>query len=159
MTARLPWVLLAASLLLNVFFAGGVIYSKMTADRLEAEPRSRLAFAAEELGLSEAETERLVVLRKTVGERRARMREDGGALTQALNQEMRRPDLDRQRLEEILRQRSKLFVAYLSDTMGEVHGYLGTLPPEKREEFLGLMEKERRFLFRLLREPRSDSSK
>ncbi len=159
MTGRLPWILCAASLLLNVFFAGGVVYSKLTAERLVEDPKSRLAFAAEELGLSEAEQQRLLALRKSVRERRKQMRSAGETVRQALGEELRRPKLDKERVELLLAQRSQFFVAYLSDVMGAVHGFLDGLPPEKREEFLSLMEKERRFMFRLMREPRGEGSK
>ena len=158
MTGRLSWILFAASLLLNLFFAGGVVYSKLTAERLEEDPKARLAFAAEELGLSEAEQQRLLALRKSVSERREQMRSEGESVRLALGEELRRQTLDEERVERLLGRRSQLFVAYLSDVMGAVHGFLGGLPPEKREEFLSLMEKERRFMFRLMREPRSESS-
>ncbi len=158
MTRRLPWILFAVSLLLNLFFAGGVVYSKLTAERLEEDPKARLAFAVEELGLSEAEQQRLLALRRSVSKRRGQMRGEGESVRQALGEELRRPKLDEDRVEQLLGQRSQLFVAYLSDVMGALHGFLAGLPPEKREEFLGLMEKERRFMFRLMREPRGEGS-
>ena len=151
-----PWILFAASLLLNVFFAGGVIYSKATAERLQAQPESRLAFVAEELDLSEAEREGFVALREAVRERRTRMRSEREAGHQALIEEMRQPAFDRERVGEILGQRSKRFTTFLSDVMGQVHGFLAGLPQEKRDGFLALMSEEHRFLFRLMREPRGE---
>jgi uncharacterized membrane protein len=156
MTGKAPWLLLAASLILNVFFAGGVLYSKETAERLQTDPESRLAFVVHELGLSETEREDLVRLRGAIREQRSEMRSERQSGHQALMAEMRKTDFDRARVEEILAARSQRFTGFLSDVMGRVHGYLAGLTPEKRDGFLALMSEERRFLFRLMREARSD---
>lgn len=159
MRAKLPWILFASSLLLNLFFAGGVVYSKVTAERLRDTPGERVQFVVEELGLTEAERERLLELRHAVSEQRARMREQGAPLRRAMIEEMRKPTLDRARVNELLRERSKLFVSHLTGVMTEMHGFLNGLEPEKKQEFLAMMERERRFLWRLLREPRREDKK
>ncbi len=151
---KLPWILFAGSLLLNLFFAGGVIYSKMTADRLREGPGARLDFVVDELGLSPDERESLMALRAAAREEREAMREEGQPLRQALVEEMRRDSLDEARVRDLLIQRSRLYVDYLNGMMGETHAFLGELEPEKRQEFLAMMERERRFLWRLMRDPK-----
>lgn len=154
--SKLPWILFAGSLLLNLFFAGGVIYSKMVAERLRQGPEARLDFVVDELGLSPEERERLLALRAAAREGRDEMRREGQPLRRALMEEMSKESLDEARVNELLSQRSKLFVDYLGGMMSETHDFLDQLEPEKRQEFLAMMEREQRFLWRLLREPRGE---
>jgi uncharacterized membrane protein len=156
MDKRLLWILLAASVLLNVFFAGGVVYSKVTAERLRDKPEARFDFVVGELGLGEAERTRLMALRETAVARRDEMRREGRHLREQLFEEMAKPDFDPARVEDLLRQRSDLFVAFMTGVMGETHDFLAGLEPEKRDEFLAMMKREHRFLWRLMREPRGD---
>lgn len=156
MRPKLLWILLAASLLLNLFFAGGVIYSKMTAERLRGEPEQRFDFVADELDLNEAQRGQLMALREAARERRQEMRSEGRNLHRALIEEMGKPTLDRARIEALLSERSKLFVGFIGDVMADTHGFLGALEPDKRREFLAMMEREHRFLWRLLRDQQGD---
>ena len=55
MKPRLPWILFAISLALNLFFGAGVIYSKLEAERRNMAPEKRIAELAEQLQLSEAD--------------------------------------------------------------------------------------------------------
>jgi uncharacterized membrane protein len=157
--AKLLWILLAASLLLNAFFAGGYVYSKTTAERLRDGPGARFEMVVEELDLSQSEHEQLRALRQAVGARRAQMREQGQPLRQALIAEMREPTLDQRRVDELLRERSKLFVNFLGGVMSEMHAFLDGLEPEKKQAFLAMMEQEHRFLWRLLGHRGRDSRK
>jgi uncharacterized membrane protein len=156
MRTKLLWILLAASLLLNLFFAGGVIYSKMTAERLRDEPAARFEFVVDELDLSEAERGRLIALRETALARRDEMRREGRHLREALFKEMAKPDFDQARVEELLQRRSVLFVTFLGGIMAETHDFLATLEPERKREFMAMMKREHRFLWRLIRDPKDD---
>ncbi len=156
MRTKLLWILLAASLLLNLFFAGGVIYSKMTAERLRDEPAARFEFVVDELDLSEAERGRLIALRETALARRDEMRREGRHLREALFKEMAKPDFDQARVEELLQRRSVLFVTFLGGIMAETHDFLATLEPERKREFMAMMKREHRFLWRLIRDPKVD---
>jgi Spy/CpxP family protein refolding chaperone len=158
MRIKLLWILLGASLLLNLCFAGGVIYSKMTAERLRGEPGQQFDFVAGELELSEAQLADLMALREAARERRQQMRLESQHLRQALIEEMGKPALDQARVRSLLSERSKLFVAFVGDVMAETHGFLDTLEPEKKREFLALMERDHRFLWRLLRDPQRDKT-
>ncbi len=156
MRSKFLWILLAASLLLNVFFAGGVIYSKMTAERLRDEPAARFDFVVDELGLGEAERGRLMALRETALARRDEMRREGRHLREALLEEIAKPDFDQARVEELLRQRSVLFVTFLGGVLADTHDFLTTVEPERKREFMAMMKREHRFLWRLMGEPRRD---
>ena len=154
MRMKWPWILLAASLLLNVFFAGGVVYSKMTAEQLRDEPAARFDFVVDELGLSEAERDGLMDLRESARAQREEMRREGRPLREALLEEIAKPDFDQDRVDDLLRQRSVLFVSFLGGIMADTHDFLATLEPESKREFLAMMKRERRFLWRLMRDPK-----
>lgn len=153
MRPKLLWILLIGSLLLNLFFAGGVIYSKMAAERLRGDHGRHFDSVADELDLTQAEREALLALREAAWNRRDEMRREGRHLHQALIEEMGKATFDRVRIEALLSERSQLFVDFVGDTMADTHAFLETLEPEKRQEFLALMEREHRFLWRLLRDP------
>ncbi len=159
MPVKLPWILFVASLLLNLFFAGGVVYSKATAERLREEPASRMAFAADELGLTETESESLIALREAVSEGRAQMRRESEPIRKALLAEMRKPAYDREKVEALLGGRADLFVDFLADSLNQLHGFLMGLPEEKRDNVFALMGQESRFIFRLLRKPRTEETR
>ncbi len=158
MRIKLLWILLGASLLLNLFFAGGVIYSKMTAERLGGASGQQLDAVADELALSEAQRAELMALRAAARERRQEMRREGQQLRQALIEEMSKPSFDQARVQTLLGERSKLFVGFVGDVMAQTHDFLDTLEPEKKREFLAMMERDHRFLWRLLRDPQRDTS-
>ena len=159
MRAKILWILLAGSLLLNAFFAGGYVYSKTTAERLHDRPDARFDMVAEELNLSQSEREQLRALRRALGAERDRMREEGGPLRQALIAEMREPTFDEGRINELLRERSKLFVTFLGGVMSETHAFLDGLEPEKKRAFMAMMEQEHRFMWRLMGGPGRDGRK
>jgi uncharacterized membrane protein len=158
MRSKFLWILLAASLLLNVFFAGGVIYSKMTAERLRDEPAARFDFVVDELGLGDAERARLMTLRESAFARRDQMRREGRHLREELFKEMAKPDFDEARVEELLRQRSALFVTFLGGVMADTHDFLANLDAERKREFMAMMQREHRFLWRLMRDPKRDQA-
>ena len=159
MPVKLPWVLFGASLLLNLFFAGGVVYSKATAERLREEPASRMAFVVDEFGLTETERESLVALREAVSAGRAQMRREGEPIRKALLAAMRKPAYDRERVGGLLGGRADLFADFLTDALSQLHGFLMELPEEKRDDVFALMDQERRFIFRLLRKPHTEETR
>ncbi len=153
MGKNLAWILLAVSVALNIFFAGGVVYSKMTAERLKDSPERRIDFVAEQLNLSDSQREGLIALRTKVGERWRAGREKRGNLSGTLMAELAKPELDMERLEALIRGRSDRSVGRFQELARDLHAYLATLSPEQREQFVAMAEK-RGFLFRLIRGPR-----
>lgn len=152
------WILLGASLVLNLFFAGGVLYSKMTAERLGGARGQALDSVADELALSDAQRADLMALREAARERRQEIRLEGQQLRQALIEEMSKPSFDQARVQTLLNERAKLFVGFVGDIMAKTHDFLDTLEPKKKQEFLTKMEEDHRFLWRLLRGPQRDTS-
>ena len=128
----------------------------MTADHLRDAPAARFDFVVDELGLSAAERERLMTLRETAQARRQEMRRAGQHLREAIFAEMAKPEYDPARVEDLLRQRSALFVTFLGGVMAETHDFLNALEPARKEAFMAMMKREHRFLWRLIREPKGD---
>ncbi len=157
MRPKMPWILFAISLALNVFFAGGVIYSKMTAERLEHSPGQRTDYVAEQLNLSDSQREGLVALRTKVRERWGARRDERGGQRGALMAELVKPELDLERLEALIRDRSDQRIPRFKELARDLHAYLATLSPEQREQFVAMSEK-RGFFYRLISGPRRDGA-
>ena len=86
------------------------------------------------------------------------MRREGRHLREELFKEMAKPDFDEARVEELLRQRSALFVTFLGGVMADTHDFLASLDAERKREFMAMMKREHRFLWRLLRDPKRDQA-
>lgn len=143
--ARLPWILLAVSLALNLFFAGGVIYMKLTAERMTGESDRRLDAVAERLELSAERRAGLEALRERVQMRMAAQREERQESRKNMLAELARPKLDRARVSELMHQSMAARTAPFEEILVELHAYLGTLSEEQRRSFLEMAE-ERGFM-------------
>jgi len=143
--ARLPWILLAVSLALNLFFAGGVIYMKLTAERMTGLSDQRLEAVAERLELSDDRRAGLEALRERMRSRMATLREERQAGRENMLAELAQPKLDRARLSELMHQGMAARGELFEELLVELHAYLGTLSDEQRRSFLELAE-ERGFM-------------
>ena len=145
MKPRLPWILFAISLALNLFFGAGVIYSKLEAERRNMAPEKRIAELAEQLQLSEAQQADLLALGKKSRERRQGRRGLWRERRQSLLAELAKPELDRAHLAELMRRGRDRGSSSYEELMVDLHGYLATLSDEQRAAFLE-MAQDRRFL-------------
>ncbi|MFQ6017334.1 MAG: Spy/CpxP family protein refolding chaperone [Kiloniellaceae bacterium] len=153
MRAKLPWILLAVSLALNVFFIAGVAYTKYTKGQLSETPERRIDFVAQRLALTEEQRQGLLALRERASKRRHEIRGPRNRLRAALLAELDKPAFDRDRVLVLLAEGSERRRAHFADLAAELHAYLATLSPRQREAFLA-MARERGFLYGLLRGPR-----
>lgn len=147
MNARLPWVLLAVSLALNLFFAGGVAYMKFTADSGWAAGSSFDA-VVERVGLSDDRRAGLEALRERMQARRSAVRDEWRQGRKTLLAELAKPELDQARISELMSRGMARRAAVFEELLVEFHGYLATLPDEQRRAFLAMAE-ERGFMRRL----------
>jgi Spy/CpxP family protein refolding chaperone len=144
MRPKLMWILLAVSLVANVFFAGGALYAFYSHGDRGARHVSR------QLDLSPAQEQGLKALRETVASRRAAMPESRGGLRLAMLAEIGKPTFDRERVATLLTEWSADRRSYFLDTAQDLHTYAATLTPEQRDKFLELAQ-DRSFLRRFLR--------
>ena len=144
MRSKLPWILLAVSVVANIFFAGGALYT------LSARGDSALEQAVTKLDLTPAQQEGLLALREKIAARRAARVGPPGGLRQALLAEIGNPTFDRERVAALVDDWTTQRGTYFVDIAQDLHAYVATLTPEQREKFLELAQ-ERAFLRRLLR--------
>ena len=147
MRAKLPWILLAVSVVANIFFAGGALYT------LSARGDNAFEQVSRKLDLTPAQQDGLKALREGVSARRKAMMGPPGGLRQDLLAEIGNPTFDRERVAALLGDRSVQRRAFFVDVAQDLHAYVATLTPEQREKFLELAQK-RGFLRRLLRPKR-----
>ena len=152
MKRKLPWLLLLVSVALNVFFVGGALYSMVTSERLEDDPAARTAFVAERLALAPAEREALIDWRQRARDRFKAMRAERGEMRAQVLQELAKAELDPAALERLMSERAALRVPALLETVQDLHGYLATLSPEQKAEFIA-MAQEREFFRRIFGRP------
>ena len=145
MRRNLPWILLAVSLALNLGLAAGALHFEAEAERLAASAEARFETIAARLELTEAQRAGLLALRASVQGRREAM---GGSRDQrraVLMAELAKPELDRARLGEVMDGGGDQRRAFFEGLMVELHGFLATLTPEQKKNFLAMAE-ERYFL-------------
>ncbi len=150
MKTRLPWILLLISGALNVFFIGGAVYSMVVCERLEDDPEARTAFVADRLDLSPEEHQALAAWRQRARERWRDMRRESGDLRALLLVELAKPELDLEKVDELMRERVEMRVPTMLATVTDLHAYLATISDEEKSEFI-TMAREPFFFRRLLR--------
>ena len=146
MGKNLAWILLAVSVALNIFFAGGVVYSKVMSERLRASPAERAQFLADRFALSDQQHDRLLAFQTAMGERRGTLRKGFREARVAFLAELAKPELDRARIAQLSQERTAVRSALFEDFTGELHQFLATLSPEQKADFVAMLEE--RGLFR-----------
>jgi len=144
MRSKLPWILLAVSVVANIFFAGGAIYT------LSSYGGSTVNQVVRKLDLTPAQRDGLIALREGVAARREAMIGRRGRLRKAMLAEVGNPTFDRERVAALVDDWSTQRRAYFVEVAQDLHAYVATLTPAQRATFLKLAQ-ERGFLRRLLR--------
>ena len=145
MHVRLPWILLAVSVVANIFFAVGVGYTRYAVVEETAVER-----ATKQLELTAAQQQGLAALRDRVKTHRKSVPGQGGGLRKAMLAEIGKPTFDRERVAALVADWSEQRRTYFVDVAQDLHGYVATLTPAQRDKFLELA-KDRMFLRELLR--------
>lgn len=157
MRPRLPWILLAISLVANLFFVAGAFYAYSHYGNEDRGRWKRMSTEeiVETLDLTAAQREGLAELRRRASERRESVRGGFRRMREALVEQLRAPEFDRDGYAALLAESSEDRRAYFVDMAEALHGYVGTLSPEQRETFFELAE-QRGFLFSVLRDRDKD---
>lgn len=144
MRDKLPWILLAVSLALNLGFAVGAFYYAQM-----ARPGDQWAVSgeslADRLSLDAEQRAALDAFRERARARRAQRRDERGDWRRALIQELAKPELERAALEETLRRGMDRRRALFEETAVDLHGFIAILSPEQKADFLAMAE-ERGFM-------------
>ncbi len=152
MRAKLPWILLAVSLVANAVLAGAV-YTLTSAPDPAAKRAAHVESVIQRLGLSPEQRDRLLALREKARQGRKGSRERRESRRAAFLAELGKPAFDRERVLALMEARSAERRARIIDVAQDLHAYLATLSPEQRQAFLA-MARERGFLRRLFGRPR-----
>ena len=157
MRAKLPWVLLAVSLVANAVLAGAVYTLTSTTDPA-AKRAAQVESVIQRLGLNAEQRDGLLALREKARQGRKGMGQGRESRRAAFLAELGKPAFDRAGVLALMEARSAERRARIVDVARDLHAYLATLSPEQRREFLA-MARERGFLYRLFgrgRPPRTD---
>ncbi len=152
MRAKLPWILLAVSLVANAVLAGAV-YTLTGAADPAAERAAQVESVIQRLGLSTGQRDGLLALREKARQGRKGSREGHESRRAAFLDKLGKPTFDREGMLVLIEARSAERRARIVDVAQDLHAYLATLSPEQRQEFLA-MARERGFLRRLFGRPR-----
>ena len=145
MKGKLVWILLGASLAANLFFAAGAIYAFYGGDVRGGHAAVSVDAVAERLDLSQAQRDGLQALRDQARNRPRLSREERAERRAAFHAELAEPEFDRARLQALMAERMTRRQERILGRAEALHGYLATLDPEQRADFLE-MAKERGFL-------------
>ncbi len=156
MKRRLPWVLLAISMALNVFFVAGALYTRDVATTLQSDPEARIALLADRLSLTPGQVEDLKALRSRLRERRTAMLPKFDELRGRMLDEMAKDTFDRAAVLKAFDNSREVRQGFITGVAEELHAYLATLSPEQKTKFLGLARQERWFLRKLVRDRGED---
>ncbi len=148
MMRKLPWLLLAVSVVLNVSMLAGVFYSERAATRV-ADPAVRPVAVSEALSLTPAQSEAFMALQASLQERRQMFREYMEPVRRAMTEALVEDSFDRESYRKVISKRREVREEYFLQIGEELHDFLRTLTPEQRAVFKDLA-KERRFLWRFM---------
>ncbi len=152
MRAKLPWILLAVSLVANAVLAGAV-YTMTSAADPAAKRAAHVESVIQRLALSPGQRDGLLALREKARQGRKGSRNGHESRRAAFLDELGKPTFDREAVLALMEARSAERRARIVDVAQDLHAYLATLSPEQRQEFLA-MARERGFLRRLFGRPR-----
>lgn len=136
MKSKLLWLLLGTSLTLNVFFVGGGLFARASADRLAAGPAARQSAVADRLDLSQPQRAAFRELRGAV---RERMRAAQGELKparEALRAELQSPDPSPERIAAAVKRLAEVRHQAQLDVTDITADFLGELAPDQRRRFV-----------------------
>ena len=147
--SRFLWLLLIASLALNVFFVGGALYYRSMAGHLRGSPEARIEFLRDRLNLTDMQVDELGNLRRTMQELREGREESRAERRRELWALMVEPELDRDALRAIMLKAQDERMERWMEMAEIMHGYLAKLSPEQRAAFVE-MAQDRDFFRRFM---------
>lgn len=147
--SRFLWLLLIASLALNVFFVGGALYYRSMAGNLRGNPEARMEFLRDRLNLTEGQAEELSKVRSAMQELREGQSESRAERRGELWALMVEPELDRDALRALMLKSQDERLERRMKMAEIMHGYLSGLTPEQRAAFIE-MAQDRDFFRRFM---------
>lgn len=135
---RLVWVALALSLTLNVFFVGGLTWSKIQANRLGTTAAERLAYLGQELNLSPDQTLAFEQFTRVVRLRGRLLHESNEPLLLRIWAEIAKPAPDGTLISSLVEQANENRHGFQKEAAGALMTFMKSLSPEQRSQFAEL---------------------
>ncbi len=136
---RLLWVALALSLTLNIFFVGGLLWSRV------AEPPApfpeRLARMADEINLSQDQRHAFQQLMAEMQERSQRMRDSNHVIIQRIWDELATAQPDQALIDRLVDEASENRRAYQKDVSAALGRFFAVLSSDQRARFVELAKR------------------
>jgi uncharacterized membrane protein len=138
--ARLIWAALVLSLVLNVCFVGGLVWSRVQAER-PTTPAERFQQVARDMNLAGSERENFQQFFQTVRRETQQMRENNRPVMQHIWSELDKEHPDLAAIGQLIDQATENRRAYQKDMAAALAGFLATLTPAQRSRFVELLAK------------------
>ena len=152
MRARLPWILLAISLVLNVAIVGGLLYG-WQGDRFWRGSDRAVEHLSEELDLTADQQQRLWTVLDGANERRQARRDASSPQRAALVDLLGAEDFAEAETQRLLSEMSAERNTMWVEVSRDMHSFVSALDEEQKAAFLS-MAKERGFFRDLFRSAR-----
>jgi Spy/CpxP family protein refolding chaperone len=138
---RLVWLALILSLTLNVFFIGGVVWSRVEAGRFAETPEEHFHELGQQLDLNDAQQLAFENFLRTVRQNVRVVREKNVPLLRQVWQEETKATSDQASIEQLSEQVHENRVAFRKAAAAALAGFLTSLTPEQRAKFATLAER------------------
>lgn len=135
---RLPWILLTLSLVLNLCFLGGFVWTHTRPSPWRMSPEERIERISEALHLDPEHRQIFERYFRTVGARMQLMRTEVGPLIGDAWAEIAKPQPDEDRVSKLFDQAAETRRRYQRELTDETLRFLATLTPAQRAEFVAV---------------------
>jgi Spy/CpxP family protein refolding chaperone len=147
MMKKLPWVLLAISIIFNFTFAGGFLHARSGYEAAKA-PETSTEIVADEFNLTDKQRKIFATLREEAQARAKEMRQSFLLARQDLWSAMSSASPDPQRVQEIQDRLAELYWEYRGQASEHLRQFLAALRPEQREAVMQKIRQRERERFR-----------
>jgi uncharacterized membrane protein len=144
MRARLPWILLAVSVVLNIFFLAGAVWVRVHHPPPWGDPEKRIAAVAKDLSLNETQQAAFERFVRTARMGMRQLREKTQPLLEESWRELAKDQPDEAVLDRAFTAATENRRAYQVEISRSMRQFLATLSPEQREKFLALLRERQR---------------
>jgi uncharacterized membrane protein len=137
--ARLPWILLALSLALNLFFVGGVVWVRSQGHG-PMGPADRVERVVKELGLDTNQRAAFERFARTIRTKARDLRETNQPLVDEAWQDFAKAQPDEAAVDKLFESAANNRRNFQIDAGRALRAFLGTLNEEQRIAFIGMVK-------------------
>jgi Spy/CpxP family protein refolding chaperone len=147
MRARLPWILLAVSVALNIFFLAGAFWVRVhhgPHGEPGGDPEHRIAAITKELSLDAKQREALERFVRSARQGGRQLREKNEPVLEQSWRELSKDNPDDAAIERAFSEATANRRAYQLEVSRSMRQFLATLSPDQREKFLSTLRERQR---------------